>query len=93
MKEKYFYIKRIHPDRMIILKTKNQYITFGQDLEIVKYFKLRKLFQKLENLDISYMILDKDLTILKQNLAKKNNYRYLLKKLFIIKVLRGDYCE
>lgn len=93
MKEKYFFLKKIHPDKFIIFKTENQYITFEKDLEIARYKKRKHLFQNLENWQVSYLILDKELNILKSREFLNNQYRYILKRLFILKVIRGNYNE
>lgn len=80
---RYSLIKKIYPDYVVIILSKNHLITYNFDLDIIKLVGINKL----DNLKINYIIVDElDLDIKK---FIDNNYFYYFKMILVKKVI--DY--
>lgn len=71
---RYVFVKKIYPDYVIFILSKNKLVTYNKDLEIVTLFGLKEFF----NLNVSYLILD-CLDIKERKNILTNNYFYYFK--------------
>jgi len=70
MENKYYFLKKMYKDYVVILESKGKYKSFGYDKELIKYIK---------NKDINYVIVDNDFKVSVVQVNHINNYnRYLI---------------
>lgn len=82
MKNRYFFLKRLYKDCVIVFRKKNYYLYKYN----IKYFKNKTIINTLESLHINYIIVD-DLDISIREFSDNKYYSYLYKNI-IIEVLR-----
>ena len=84
MKNRYYFLKRLYKDYVIVFKKKNYYL-YGKD-KFIRYLKKNTIINTLENLHINYIIVDNlDIKIKKFN---DNKYYLYLYRTILIEVLR-----
>ena len=78
---------------IILVKTKNKYISFNDDLDILKYIKFNMNYSYsslsyLDNFEINYIVLD-NLNVVVERKFNGNNYNYnrYLKLMYLSKIL------
>ena len=92
MKNKYIFLKRIYKEFVIVFKSKNHYQLYGNDILILKYFKIKNIINTLEYYNINYIILD-NFDIIKKKVFDNNRYNELLYKYIVIELIRSSYEE
>ena len=79
--KRYLFVKRIYPDYVVFILSKNKLITYNKDLDIYNYLK-NDLFE----LNINYIIVDN--LELKFYNFENNNYFYYFKLILILEIIR-----
>jgi len=82
---RYLFTKRMYPDYLVFILSKNKLITYNYDLEIVEYLGIDNVFKK----NINYLILD-NLELDKYEF-NNNYYFYYFKIILLKKVIKGIY--
>ena len=79
--KRYLFVKKIYPDYVVFILSKNKLITYNRDLDIYNYLK-----NDLFKLNINYIIVDN--LELKFYKFKNNNYFYYFKLILILEIIR-----
>ena len=83
---RYSFLKKLYPDRLIILKSKNKYLSFGKDDVLLDYVMITNQFNKLDKIEVNYLIVE-NMYILKENTFSSNQYYRYVKVSQLNKVL------
>ncbi len=83
---RYLFVKKLYPNYLVFLRSKDKLETFGTDLEILNIVGLDKVF----DINTNYIVLD-NLDIIKIKKFPSNNYFYYFKIKLAIDVV--DYIE
>ena len=86
LRARYEFAKKIYPHRLIIFKTKNGYKSVGKDQVLLDYIILNKLFNKLDEIKISYILLE-NMDIIAEGCFDDNNYYRFIKISMLDKIL------
>ena len=70
---RYSFFKKLYPDRLIIIKLKNKYISFGKDNILLNYLLNTNKFSILDNIEVNYLIIT-DMYIIKEKTFSSNQY-------------------
>ena len=70
---RYSFLKKLYPDRLIIIKLKNKYISFGKDNILLNYLLNTNKFSILDNIEVNYLIIT-DMYIIKEKTPSSNQY-------------------
>lgn len=87
MKNKYYFLKKLYKNYVIVFKKKNYYL-YKTDKLIIKYFKKKTIINTLESLHINYIIVENLNLNIKE--FSDNKYYIYLYKTIILEVLRRD---
>lgn len=79
--KRYLFTKRLYPNYLVFILSKNKLITYSYDLEISLYLGFNNVFNK----NINYIILD-NLDLRKYEF--NNNYFYYFKIILIKKIIK-----
>ena len=80
--KRYLFTKRLYPNYLVFILSKNKLITYSYDLEISLYLGFNNVFNK----NINYIILD-NLDLRKYEF-NNNNYFYYFKIILIKKIIK-----
>ena len=69
MKNKYYFLKKVYKEYVVIIEIKGKYKSYGHDKELIKYIK---------NNDINYVIVDSDFKVSVVQVNHINNYKKYL---------------
>lgn len=69
MKNKYYFLKKVYKEYVVIMEIKGKYKSYGHDKELIKYIK---------NKDINYVIVDSDFKVSVVQVNHINNYKKYL---------------
>lgn len=69
MKNKYYFLKKVYKEYVVIMEIKGKYKSYGHDKELIKYIK---------NKDINYVIVDSDFKVSVVQVKHINNYKKYL---------------
>ena len=83
---RYKFAKRVYPEYVVLLLTKDKYITYDCDLRLIQYIKFNGNFSIFDKYKINYLVLD-NLDITKKKEYDLNNYDLYLKKMIINKTI------
>ncbi len=88
---RYSFIKKMNRKSIILIKSKNKYIAFDRDLEILKYigFDMKYeycSFKYLDKYNINYIVLD-NLDVIVDKVFESNNYMKYMKLMYLNKIL------
>ena len=78
MKNKYYFLKKVYKEYVVIMEIKGKYKSYGHDKELIKYIK---------NKDINYVIVDSDFKVSVVQVNHINNY----KKYLIMNWIKNKY--
>ena len=67
MKNKYYFLKKVYKEYVVIMEIKGKYKSYGHDKELIKYIK---------NKDINYVIVDSDFKVSVVQPRKKRKLQY-----------------
>lgn len=84
---RYNFAKMLHSDYVIILVDNNRYVSYNNDLEIIKYIKLKKNFKVFDKYKINYLVLD-NLDIIMMKEYDINNYEKYLKLIVLNTIIK-----
>lgn len=82
---RYLFVKKIYPEYVVFINSKERLITYGKDLEIVNLIGYKNFF----DININYIIVN-DLDIFIKEFSN-NNYFYYFKIILIKNVI--DYVD
>ena len=72
MKNKYYFLKRLYKDYVIVFIKNGKYKSYGSDRDLIKYIK---------NNDVSYVIVDNTFKVSVVDVNQNNNYyKYLIRE-------------
>ena len=84
LKTKYFFLKKLYPEYVIIFeKNRNYYVLYDDD-DVIIYFFRKKLISNLKRYHINYMIMD-HYDVKEKEFFLDNRYQELLLKGILIK--------
>lgn len=89
MYKRYWFVKQLFKDYLVILKKQNHFISFNIDNEILDYLVFTDDFSLIDRYHINYIVVD-NLEIINNKSFKNNNYfkyMYLCKLLKIIELI------
>ena len=91
MYNRYSLLKKFNKRSIILVKGKNRYISFGRDLQILKYIKFEFNYDYcnlnyLDKYNVNYIVLD-NLNVVIDKRYKVNNYMKYLKLSYLCKIL------
>lgn len=69
MKNKYYFLKKVYKEYVVIIEIKGKYKSYGHDKELIKYIR---------NKDINYVIVDSDFKVSVVQVNHINNYKKYL---------------
>lgn len=69
MKNKYYFLKKVYKEYVVIMEIKGKYKSYGHDKKLIKYIK---------NNDINYVIVDSDFKVSVVQVKHINNYKKYL---------------
>ena len=74
---RYKFTKDIYPEYIVLLLVKGNYVTYGNDYELLRYIKFKNKLSVFDKYKINYLVLDDlDIEIIKE--YDVNNYtKYL----------------
>lgn len=76
-KYRYQFTKDTFPGYIVFLVVKRKYITYDNDLEILKYIKYKDKLSLLDKYKINYLVLDNLDIIIQKKFEDNNYYKYL----------------
>ena len=76
-KYRYQFTKDTFPGYIVFLVVKRKYITYDNDLEILKYIKYKDKLSLLDKHKINYLVLDNLDIIIQKKFEDNNYYKYL----------------
>lgn len=76
-KYRYQFTKDTFPGYIVFLVVKRKYITYDNDLEILKYIKYKDKLSLLDKYKINYLVLDNLDIIIQKEFEDNNYYKYL----------------
>ena len=76
-KYRYQFTKDTFPGYIVFLVVKRKYITYDNDLEILKYIKYKDKLSLLNKYKINYLVLDNLDIIIQKKFEDNNYYKYL----------------
>lgn len=85
---RYSYIKKLYPNRLIIIKTKKGYTSFNKDKILLDYLINSHKIHNIDNLELDYLIVD-NMLVVKEGVFTNNNYYKYLKVASTIFVLEN----
>lgn len=74
---RYSYIKKLYPNRLIIIKTKKGYTSFNKDKILLDYLINSHKIHTIDNLELDYLIVDNMLVVKERCFTNNNYYKYL----------------
>lgn len=77
MYNRYIFTKKIYPKYLVIIRRKNKYFSFGNDLLILKSINFNNKIEILNDKKINYLILDNLDIIDIRDYIDNQYYRYL----------------
>ena len=83
---RYKFAKRVYPECVVLLLTKDKYITYDCDLRLIQYIKFNGNFSIFDKYKINYLVLD-NLEIDVKKEYDVNNYDLYLKRMIINKAI------
>ena len=69
---RYKFAKRVYPEYVVLLLTKDKYVTYDCDLRLIQYIKFNGNFSIFDKYKINYLVLD-NLDITKKKEYDLNN--------------------
>ncbi len=76
-KFRYQFTKETFPGYIVFIVVKKKYVTYDDDLEILKYIKYKNRLNLLDKYKINYLVLDNLDIIVKKEFNDNNYNRYL----------------
>ena len=76
-KYRYQFTKDTFPGYIVFLVVKRKYVTYDNDLEILKYIKYKDKLSLLDKYKINYLVLDNLDVIIQKEFEDNNYYKYL----------------
>ena len=76
-KFRYQFTKETFPGYIVFIVVKKKYVTYDDDLEILKYIKYKNRLSLLDKYKINYLVLDNLDIIVKKEFNDNNYNRYL----------------
>ena len=76
-KYRYQFTKDTFPGYIVFLVVKRKYVTYDNDLEILKYIKYKDKLSLLDKYKINYLVLDNLDIIIQKKFEDNNYYKYL----------------
>lgn len=76
-KYRYQFTKDTFKGYIVFLVVKRKYITYDNDLEILKYIKYKDKLSLLDKYKINYLVLDNLDIIIQKKFEDNNYYKYL----------------
>ena len=90
LKTRFIFLKRLYLEYVIIFKINRKLYVYGNDLKIIRYFKLNNIINTLNKYGVNYIIID-NLNIVVKKEFNYNKYLELLYKTILIYLIeKGD---
>jgi hypothetical protein len=86
-KHRYEFTKKVHPGYIVFLVVKGKYVTYGNDIDIIRYIKFNGKFKVFDKYKINYLVLD-NLDIIDKKEYDNNNYDKYLDVVMIRKIVK-----
>ena len=89
LKTKYLFLKRLYPDKVIVLEKYGNYYLFGEDDYVFDFFLRKRLIFYLREYHVDYMVVE-NYEVKEDVVYIDNYYHELMIKGLLIKALKRE---